>query len=225
MASALRMAIVEDDATYRTSLEQLFSYSRNFQLVDSYESPPAAIGKAKQWMSDAGTVPWDVIVMDLEMPEMNVVEATRRLKAIAPELKVVVLTVFEEPTAILEAVCAGADGYLLKKARARELIDGIQAVAEGESPLTSNVARKVLDLLRALGAPASGGQPVGRLDLTGREQDVLRALVDGLSYKQAADHLGISLGTVRSHITSIYRKLQVHNVAEAVSRALRQRLV
>ena len=219
------MAIVEDDATYRTSLEQLFSYSRNFQLVDSYASPPAAIGKAKQWMSDAGTVPWDVIVMDLEMPEMNGEEATRRLKAIAPELKVVVLTVFEEPTAILEAVCAGADGYLLKKARARELIDGIQAVAEGGSPLTSNVARKVLELLRALGAPASGGQPVGRLDLTGREQDVLRALVDGLSYKQAADHLGISLGTVRSHITSIYRKLQVHNVAEAVSRALRQRLV
>jgi len=225
MPGPLRIAIVEDDSRYRTSLEQLFSYSVAFRLVASYPSPPAALARVEQSLHDLGELPWDVVVMDLEMPTMTGIEATRRLKALAPGLKVVVLTVFEEPAAILEAVCAGADGYLVKKARARELLDGIQAVADGGSPLTSNVARKVLELLRALGPPIAGGQAVGRLDLTTREQDVLRELVNGLSYKQVADQLGISLGTVRSHITAIYRKLQVHNVAEAVSRALRQRLV
>src|SRR5262249_9422512 len=122
---------------------------------------------------------------------------------------------------------AGADGYLLKKARARKIVEGLRAVADGGAPLTAEVARKVLDVLRTLNArpSAAGEASPTRFDLTEREQDVLRALVNGFSYKQAADALGISLGTVRSHIGSIYRKLQVHNVAEAVSRALRQRLV
>ena len=223
---ALRVAIVEDDPRYRASLEQLFGHDDRFRLSGSYSSPPAALSEAEHILHAHDGLPWDVVVMDLEMPRMNGIEATRRLKALAPGLKIVVLTVFEEPSAILEAICAGADGYLLKKARARELLEGLRAVADGGSPLTSNVARKVLDLVRNLG-PVAGipGPAPSRLDLTEREQQVLRALVEGLSYKQAADILGISLGTVRSHITAIYRKLQVHSVAEAVSRALRHRLV
>jgi DNA-binding NarL/FixJ family response regulator len=201
----------------------LLSETDGFALAASFPSPPAAIAAIEA----APSQPWDIVIMDLEMPHMNGIDATRRLKAVAPSMKIVVLTVFEEPTAILEAVSAGADGYLLKKARARELLDGIRAVADGGSPLTPDVARKVLDLLRAMssGSGATTGPSPSRLELTDREQDVLRALVKGLSYKQAGDELGISLGTVRSHITAIYRKLQVHNVAEAVSRAIRQRLV
>jgi DNA-binding NarL/FixJ family response regulator len=222
--SGLRVAIVEDDRRYRSSLEQLFTHSAGFVLAGSFASPPAALAAADRALAD-GAAPWDIVVMDLEMPHMNGIEATRQLKTLAPGLKVVVLTVFEEVGAIVEAVSAGADGYLLKKARARELVDGIRAVAEGGSPLTPDVARTILDLVRTLKPAQAPGPSPGRFELTEREQQVLRGLVNGLSYKQVADQLSISLSTVRSHILAIYRKLQVHNVAEAVSRAVRQRLI
>jgi DNA-binding NarL/FixJ family response regulator len=223
----LRLAIVEDDSRYRASLEQLFTHADGFTLSGSFAAPPPVLAEAERAMRTCDTPPWDVVLMDLEMPRMNGIEATRRLKALAPGLKIIVVTVFEDPNAIVEAICAGADGYLLKRARARELLDAVRAVADGGAPLTSTVARKMLDVVRALvpAAPARAESAPSRFDLTEREQQVLRALVDGLSYKQAADALGISIGTIRSHVTAIYGKLQVHNVAEAVSRAVRKRLV
>jgi DNA-binding NarL/FixJ family response regulator len=225
MVQPLRTVIIEDDRRYRASLEQLFSSADGFRLAGSFGSPPPAIGEAERALRESATPPWDIVLMDLDMPNMDGIEATRRLKALMPPVKVVILTVFEEPASILQAVCAGADGYLLKKARARELVVGLRAVADGGSPLTADVARKVLDVVRAIGPAVEPRPGPTRLDLTDREQQVLRALVDGLSYKQAADQLGISLGTLRSHVTAVYRKLQVHSVAEAVSRAIRQRLV
>jgi DNA-binding NarL/FixJ family response regulator len=224
---SLRVAIVEDDSRYRGSLEQLLRLSPGFDLVASFSSPLPALKRAEATARAGQAWPWDVVVMDLEMPGMDGIEATRRLKEIHPEQRVVVLTVFEQPATILEAIFAGADGYLLKKARAPELLSALQAVSAGGGMLTPEVARRVLDLVRetrAGGATARHTAPA-RLDLTDREQQVLRGLVDGLSYKQVAAALDISLGTVRSHITAVYRKLQVHSVAEAVSRAVRQRLV
>lgn len=222
---ALRVCIVEDNSQYRTSLEQLFAAADGFALAGSFAAPPPVLTEAERAVRERGALPWDVVMMDLEMPRMNGIEATRRLKELAPRLKVVVLTVFEDPDAIVEAICAGADGYLLKNARARELLDAVRAVADGGAPLGSTVARKMLDVVRLLAPAAPTQSAPTRLDLTEREQQVLRALVDGLSYKQTAEALGISLGTVRSHITAIYSKLQVHNVAEAVNRAMRKRLV
>jgi DNA-binding NarL/FixJ family response regulator len=224
---ALRLAIVEDDPLYRTSLEQLFTQAEGFALTASFAAPPPVLAEAERAMRAGNALPWDVVLMDLEMPRMNGIDATRRLKTVAPGLKVVVVTVFEDPDAIVEAICAGADGYLLKKARAKELLEAVRAVAEGGAPLSSTVARKMLDVVRVLAPAADAPRQSSptRLDLTEREQQVLRALVDGLSYKQAAEALGISLGTVRSHVTAIYGKLHVHNVAEAVSRAMRKRLV
>ncbi len=223
----LRIALIEDDARYRASLEQLFSRAPGFSLAASFPLAVPAVREAEATAAAGAPAPWDLAVMDIEMPQMNGIDAARRLKAAHPGIKVVVLTVFEQPETILQAICAGADGYMLKKSRAGELLEGLRAVAEGGSPLTPGVARSVLDLVREAGTRRGGveaGAPT-RLDLTEREQQVLRALVEGLSYKQAADVLGIGLGTVRTHITSIYRKLQVHSVAEAVSRALRERLV
>jgi len=222
-ASELRIAIIEDDRRYRSSLEQLFTHATGFVVSGSFASPPAALAAAEQALN-RGSPPWDIVVMDLEMPHMSGIEATRQLKAMT-SVKVVVLTVFEDAAAIVEAVSAGADGYLLKKARARELLDGIRAVADGGSPLTPDVARTILDLVKTLKPGAVAGPAPSRFDLTNREQEVLRALVNGLTYKQTADRLEISLGTVRTHILAIYSKLQVHNVAEAVSRAVRQRLI
>jgi DNA-binding NarL/FixJ family response regulator len=128
---------------------------------------------------------------------------------------------------VLDAIRAGADGYLLKQTPPAELLAELRAVRAGGAPLTAGVARTVLDLLRTgAGGRATGrtGAPA-RLDLTDREQDVLRCLVQGLAYKQAASRLGISIDTVRAHVRNIYGKLRVHTAAEAVGRAVRERLV
>lgn len=224
----LNVAVIEDDPRYRQSLEALFGHAPGFKLAGSYGSAEAALeelDKNLRWGRDPG---WNIVIMDLNLPGMSGIEATRQLKKSVPHIPVVVLTVFEEPTTILEAITGGADGYLLKKTNVSELLSQLRMIASGGAPLTSGVARTVLALLRATTNVSGGGTSSaspGRLDLTEREQEVLQALVRGLSYKQVADHLRISLDTVRSHIRAVYKKLQVHSVAEAVARAIRERLV
>ena len=145
--------------------------------------------------------------MDVNLPGLNGIDTTRRIKAAVPETLVVVLTVFEDSTTILQAICAGADGYLLKKTGPRELLAQLEVVAGGGAPLTAGVARSVLDLLRGAGeTPDEGVRRGSELLLTGREQEVLGGLVRGLAYKQVAGELGISLDTVRFHIRGIEGK-------------------
>jgi DNA-binding NarL/FixJ family response regulator len=218
----VRVIAVEDDARYRGSLELLLRYSGDFAFVQGFGSPDDAVAEAERQIG-AGRVPrWDLALMDLELPGVGGVEGTRRLKSLLPSLTVVILTVFEERDTILQAICAGADGYLVKRTAADQILVQLRSVLAGGAPLSAGVARTVLDLVRR--GEASDGSP-SRLDLTEREQEVLRRLVEGMSYKQAAAELGISLDTVRSHIRRIYSKLQVHSVGEAVSRAIRERMV
>ena len=165
--------------------------------------------------------------MDIELPGISGIKATRELKARLPELSIVVLTVFEDPATIVEAIVAGADGYLLKKTPAAELLSQLRMITAGGAPLTAGVARTLLSLVRQGSSSVSppGALSPTRLDLTAREQEVLQCLVRGLSYKQAADDLEMGIETVRTHIRAIYKKLHVHNAAEAVARALREKLV
>jgi DNA-binding NarL/FixJ family response regulator len=158
--------------------------------------------------------------MDLEMPDLDGISATRRLKAIAPALKVVVLTAFEDPARILEAICAGADGYLVKRAGHAELVEHLHSVLDGGAPLTSSVARTVVELLRDRRVAKAAGPP-----LSPREQQVLAGFVAGRSYKQVAADLEITIDTVRTYVRTLYKKLQVNSVSAAVSRALRDGLV
>jgi DNA-binding NarL/FixJ family response regulator len=224
----LRVAVIEDNPTYRHSLETLLAHAPGFALAGSYGSADAALeefDKSSRWGNDEN---WNVVLMDLELPGTGGIEATRRLKHQSPNLAIVILTVFEEPTTILEAISAGADGYLLKKSNANELLTQLRAIAAGGSPLTAAVARTVLGFVRTTGQNSSNANKSaspGRLELTEREHEVLQCLVRGQSYKQCADALNISLDTVRTHIRSIYKKLQVHSVAEAVARAIREKLV
>jgi DNA-binding NarL/FixJ family response regulator len=224
----LNVAIVEDNPQYRHSLETLFTHTQNFTLAESFGSAEAAldaIEKTERW---GEVLNWNVVLMDLDLPSMNGIEATRRLKKFLPTLSIVVLTVFEEPTTILEAISAGADGYLLKRSSAHELLSQLQTIVSGGAPLTAIVARKVLELMRLNDKGSNRNfskSAPSRLDLTEREQEVLQCLVRGQSYKQCAEHLGISLDTVRTHIRAVYKKLQVHSVAEAVARAIREKLV
>ena len=223
----LRIVVIEDDPRYRQSLEALFGHAQGFKLAGSFGSAEAALDELEKnlrWGRDPG---WNMVLMDLNLPGISGIAATRRLKRSVPDMPVVVLTVFEEPTTILEAITGGADGYLLKKTRVSELLSQLRMIAAGGAPLTSGVARTVLALLRS-NAKATGDTDTGspaKLDLTPREQEVLQSLVRGLSYKQVSDQLGISLDTVRTHIRAVYKKLQVHSVAEAVARAIREKLV
>jgi DNA-binding NarL/FixJ family response regulator len=223
----VRVVAIEDDARYRASLEVLLRHSEEFALVGSYATPAAALEALGPADGASGHPEWDLVLMDLEMPGMNGVECTRRIKAVLPEVAVVVLTVFEERATIVEAICAGADGYLLKRTPADRLLQQLRAVVAGGSPLSSGVAKTVLELVRQIndGGPAHAAADGARVDLTPREAQVLRCLVQGMSYKAVSGALGISIDTVRSHIRTVYGKLQVHTVAEAVRRALREGLV
>jgi two-component system, NarL family, nitrate/nitrite response regulator NarL len=222
----IHVVTIEDDPQYRSSLELLFGRTRDFELVDSFASPAAALSRLEENGSGPG---WDLVLMDVDLPGMNGIDCTRRIKERLPGAAVVVLTVFEERATIIEAICAGADGYLLKRTSAADLLTQLRAIAMGGAPLSAGVARTVLDLVRRIGPLATGDADraggTERFELTDRELDVLRCLVEGMSYKRTAQQLGISIDTVRGYIRSVYSKLQVHNVAEAVSRALREGIV
>lgn len=226
----LRIVIIEDDPRYRHSLEALFSNTPGFCLGASFGSAHAMLQELERWQHGAKQPSWQLALVDIELPGMNGIEATRLLKKHLPDMNVVMLTVFEEPSIILEAIIAGADGYLLKKTPAAELLAQLKAIASGGSPLTPDVARTVLSLLRENSPKGIAGKlftpsSPTKLDLTEREHAVLQGLVKGLSYKQVGTKLNLSIDTVRTHIRSVYRKLQVHNVAEAVARAIREKLV
>lgn len=218
-----RVALVDDDARYRQGLETLLGHAEALTLGASFAAPGAALRELERRVAGAPP-PWDLVLLDIDLPGLSGIEATRRVKALAGDVAVVVLTVFEEPGTVLDAICAGADGYLLKATPAPQLLAHLRSVVAGGSALAPDVARTVLDLVRAH-APALPRAEPTRLDLTDREHDVLRALVQGLPYRGVAEQLGVSLDTVRTHVRGVYRKLQVHNVAEAVGRAIRQRLV
>jgi DNA-binding NarL/FixJ family response regulator len=220
----IRVVAIEDDPQYRSSLELLFRHAEDFELVDSFGSPDAALSRLDGGSSDAPE--WELVLMDVDLPGMDGIACTREIKERLPDTAVVVLTVFEERGTIIEAICAGADGYLLKRMPAAELLAQLRAISRGGAPLSAGVARTVLDLVRRLG-PVRAGDASGpeRFELTERELEVLGCLVQGMSYKRTAKQLDISLDTVRSHIRSIYSKLQVHSVAAAVSRALREGIV
>jgi DNA-binding NarL/FixJ family response regulator len=217
---SIRVVTIEDDPHYRASLEALLRHAQGFALVGSFGTPAEALSSLAPPIAD-GLEP-TLVLMDLDLPGMSGIECTRRIKEILPDVPVVVLTVFEDRTSLVEAITVGADGYLLKRTSATMMLEQLRSVVAGGSPLSAGVARTVLEIVRQLDP---GGMASGEVGLTPREREVLTCLVNGMSYKAVARDLAISIDTVRSHIRAVYRKLQVNNVAEAVGRALRERLV
>lgn len=224
-----RVAIVEDHAEFRETLREFLAHLPDFEPVATFGAAESAIDEARRRTESRSDLGWDLLLMDVELPRMNGIEATRRLRVVSPELPIVVLTVFESPRVILDAIAAGASGYLLKKTGARELTACLRSVIEGGAPLSPAVAATLLEFVRRTAAREGGraqdGPDPRRLDLTPRESDVLRCLADGRTYAGAAARLGISESTVRVHVRGIYRKLQVHSVAAAVRIAIESGMV
>jgi two-component system, NarL family, response regulator LiaR len=162
----------------------------------------------------------DVILMDIDMPGMSGIEATALVKEQFPEIGVIMLTVYENKDKVFDALCAGASGYLLKKSSSIQIVEAIMELIQGGSPMTGEIARKVLEFFSKPHL-----QSDNNYTLSTRELEILKCLVNGDSYKMIADACYISIGTVRSHINSIYKKLHVNSKSEAVVKAMKERLV
>jgi two-component system nitrate/nitrite response regulator NarL len=211
--NTITVTIVEDHADLRNGLKLILSTSPGFTVVGSYDRCETLLEELED------TTP-QVILMDIGLPGMSGIEGVRQIKGLMPETHILMLTIYEDDSQVFQAVCAGADGYLLKKSSPIDILQAIEDVVEGAVPMTPSIAQKVIKMFRNF-AP----KPERCEGLTPREYDVLKALVDGLDYKQIAQRHFISLDTVRNHIRHIYEKLQVHSKSEAVAKALQQHLV
>ncbi len=213
----IKTALVDDDHRYRSTVRAALDMYPEIEVVGSFGDGADVVQAA----AAGDPVPWDVVLMDIEMPRMDGLEATRRLKAMQPSVPIIVLTVFEDPQMVVRAICQGADGYVLKDTLPHTLVEHLRIAIAGGSPLTPGIAGSMLDVIRALHVREPGLD----VKLSRRERHVLEGLVQGYSYKQVAAELGIGIETVRTYIRSLYKKLQVHSVAEAVSVALRHHVV
>ena len=197
------MAIVEDDAILRRSLTKLIGEAPGFCCVGACGTAEEALQQIPHWMPE-------VVVMDIHLPCMSGIECTRRLREACPNLAILMLTVYEDSEKIFEALRAGARGYLLKRAVSDEILHAIQDVKEGGSPMTSQVARKVVESFRRPAGPETEASA-----LSAREQEILRHLSKGYANKEIAGKMSISLSTVRTHLRHIYEKLHVRSRTEA----------
>jgi DNA-binding NarL/FixJ family response regulator len=210
---ALKIAIVEDQPTIRESLRILIGGTDGFRCTGDFESMEDALAKI------GGDLP-DVALVDIGLPGMNGVDGIRELKKNYPGLTVLMLTVYDDDKRIFDALCAGACGYLLKKTPPARLLESLQEAAGGGSPMSPEVARRVVSLFREIRPPEDAP-----CQLTPHEIRLLKLLVEGHNYKTAAAELNLSINTIRFHMKSVYEKLQVHSKSEAVAKGLRQRIV
>jgi DNA-binding NarL/FixJ family response regulator len=201
------ICIVEDDAGFRSGLERLIGRTRDFRCLGSFASGEAGLQKIPD-------IRPGVVLMDLNLPGMNGVECVRKLKAFLPAVQIVMLTVYEDPDQIYNALSAGAMGYLLKQTPPVELLNAIRDVHAGGAPMSSQIARKVV--LSFQSVPAANEAE----GLSAREREVLDYLAQGFLIKEIGEKLGIGFDTVRTYIRRIYEKLHVHSRAQAVAKFL-----
>lgn len=210
---AIKILIYDDNEALRASMEALISEQPDFELL-------AAMPNAETVNADLQDMKPDVILMDIDMPVVNGVQAVRNIRRINEHIPIIMLTVFDDNENIFNAICAGASGYILKRYATEEIPGAIRDVLTGGAPMTGSVARKVLQMV-----PQAKNEEQEKSDLSKKEIEILQLLVKGYSYKMIAAELKISIDTVRFHIKKIYDKLHVHSATEAVSKALKDRLI
>jgi DNA-binding NarL/FixJ family response regulator len=210
---SIKVLLYDDNETLRTSMEALITEDNGFELL-------AAMPNAETVETDIAEMKPDVVLMDIDMPVVNGVEAVKRISKINDKLPVIMLTVFDDNENIFNAICAGASGYILKRYATEEIPSAIRMVLTGGAPMTGSVARKVLMMV-----PQAKTSEQEKSNLTDKEIAILQYLVNGYSYKMIAAELKISIDTVRFHIKKIYDKLHVHSATEAVSKAIKDKLI
>ena len=201
----IRVSIVEDLAEIREGLVDLVSSDRELLMVGSFEDAESAVEQLPHLQAD-------IVVMDINLPGMSGIDCIKTVKERCPGTQFMMFTVYENDDKVLQAMQAGATGYLLKRTKPEQILDSIKELNQGGSPMSSNIARKLLNIF--LHEKKVAKKEV----LSDRENEVLQLLADGLLYKEIADRLYIGHGTVRQHLHNIYEKLHVHNRTEAVNK-------
>ena len=204
----ITVSIVEDDDEIRESLALLISGTPGFECLTTYEDCESSIDGIVEELPD-------VVLMDIGLPGMSGIEGIKLLKQKLPELDILVISIRENDKTVFDALCNGASGYLIKETPPARILEAIREVKNGGAPMSTQIARMVVNSFKI--TPSDS--------LTQRETEVLSQLCKGMSYKMIADALFISEETVRRHIKSIYRKLEVHSKSEAVAKAIKEKLV
>ncbi|HLT53530.1 MAG TPA: response regulator transcription factor [Flavobacteriaceae bacterium] len=214
----IKIAIVDDNSFLINAVKEKLSFFEDIDFKFSAMNGSVLLEK----LSENHNL--DLILMDIEMPVLNGIEATEMVKQKYPHIKIIMLTVFDNDENIFKAIKAGADGYLLKDVNPKVLHEGIVETLNGGAAMNPSIALKTLKLLRNP-TEFENNQAQEEITLSQREIDVLEQLSQGLSYTVIAEHLFLSSGTVRKHIENIYKKLQVHNKLEAVQKAKKNNLI
>jgi DNA-binding NarL/FixJ family response regulator len=208
----IRISIFEDSTELRQTLALLVELTDDFLLVGAHENADQA--RAQTTLEQP-----DVVIMDIDMPGIGGIAAIPEVLAAKPEVQIIMFTVFDDSERLFSSLQAGASGYLLKKTPHDRMVTAIREAAAGGAPISSGMARRMVDFFQKPAAVNS------KYSLTERERQVLEGLVRGYSYKMIADELMLSIDTIRTHIKKVYDKLHVHSGPEAVAKALKERIV
>ena len=210
----INVVIIEDNNTIREGLGALINGTEGYKCVGMYSS-------SEKFLEQLSSFKMDVVLMDIGLPGMNGIEALKKAKETKPDLNILMLTIYEESEVVFQALCAGACGYLVKKTPPSRLLEAIKDVYEGGSPMSSQIARQVINEFQKEKNFAVDNE----FSLSNREKEVLYQLSNGQSYQEIGDKLFISVDTVRHHIRNIYKKLHVHSQSEAVAKAIRKKII
>lgn len=212
----INIIIVEDNDTIREGLKILIDGTEDYHCTATFSNCEDLLKKVKK-------LKFDILLMDIDLPGMSGIEGIKEVKAIYPDSIILVLTIYEENDRVFDALYAGASGYLVKKTPPSRLLEAIKEANEGGAPMSSQIARKVVNFFQQNKQLEHHDE--NPTNLTPREKEVLSGLVEGKSIKAIADSLFISIETVRFHFRNIYRKLHVHSQSEAVVKAIKEKLV
>lgn len=209
---ACTILLYEDNLLLSESIQTMLRLNTDIELLGAFENPVEVNTHLKEFAPD-------LLIMDIDMPGMNGIQAVERVRKINKNIPILMLTVFDDNQHVFDAICAGASGYILKKHISTRLFSAIEEAMEGGAPMSPSIARMVIASMQQKPKVDNPYQ------LTAREQEVLTSLSKGNSYKLIAAEFAISMDTVRSHIKKIYEKLHVHSQTEAVSKAIHEKLV